>query len=160
MSEIQQKIEEILRKRRACSDKCKAQLVGLKFLSDSFTELKENLSDNVYPEFEDTKNLIFSRIDEIEKNLVKVREKAEYLQKRFERQTVNLGVAGVTHAGKSTLLQAISGLSDNEIPKADKSDKNYGNPTTAVHSEIYNSPKKEAIVFFRTTAEFNAHINE
>ena len=160
MSEIQQKIEEILRKRRTCSDKCKAQLVGLKRLSDSFTELKENLSDNVYPEFEDTKNLIFSRIDEIEKNITKVREKAEYLQKRFERQTVNLGVAGVTHAGKSTLLQAISGLSDNEIPKADKSDKNYGNPTTAVHSEIYNSPKKEAIVFFRTTSEFIAHINE
>ena len=160
MSEIQQKIEEILRKRRTCSDKCKAQLVGLKRLSDSFTELKENLSDNVYPEFEDTKNLIFSRIDEIEKNITKVREKAEYHQKRFERQTVNLGVAGVTHAGKSTLLQAISGLSDSEIPKADKSDKNYGNPTTAVHSEIYNSPKKEAIVFFRTTSEFIAHINE
>ena len=160
MTEIQQKIEEILRKRHACSDKCKAQLAGLKLLSDSFTELKENLSNNVYPEFEETKNLIFSRIDEIEKNLAKVKGKAEYLQKRFERQTVNLGVAGVTHAGKSTLLQAISGLSDNEIPKADKSDKNYGNPTTAVHSEIYNSPKKEAIVFFRTTSEFIAHINE
>lgn len=160
MSDIQQKIDEILRKRRGCVDKCKSQLAGLKQLSDSFTELKDNLSNNVYPEFEDDKNLFFSRIEEIEKNIAKVKEKANYLQKRFERQTVNLGVAGVTHAGKSTLLQAISGLSDSEIPKADKSDINYGNPTTAVHSEIYNSPKKEAIVFFRTTSEFIALVNE
>ena len=160
MSDIQQKIDEILKKRRGCVDKCKSQLAGLKLLSDSFTELKDNLSNNVYPEFEDDKNLFFSRIEEIEKNIAKVKEKANYLQKRFERQTVNLGVAGVTHAGKSTLLQAISGLSDSEIPKADKSNKNYGNPTTAVHSEIYNSPKKEAIVFFRTTEEFISHVNE
>ncbi|MBP5370152.1 MAG: hypothetical protein J6Z01_17040 [Bacteroidales bacterium] len=160
MSELQEKIEKILSKRKTGLEECKKQLSVLNHLTDSFTELKDKLSENVYPEFEDSKNLYFSKINEIENSIMKVKEKTTYLQKRFERQTVNLGVAGVTHAGKSTLLQAISGLTDSEIPKADKDSENYGNPTTAAHSEIYNSPKKEAIVFFRTTSEFIAHINE
>lgn len=160
MSELQEKIEKILSKRKASLEECKKQLSVLNHLTDAFTELKDKLSENVYPEFEDSKNLYFSKINEIENSILKVKEKTIYLQKRFERQTVNLGVAGVTHAGKSTLLQAISGLTDSEIPKADKDSENYGNPTTAAHSEIYNSPKKEAIVFFRTTSEFIAHINE
>ena len=151
MSELQEKIEKILSKRKTGLEECKKQLSVLNHLTDSFTELKDKLSENVYPEFEDSKNLYFSKINEIENSIMKVKEKTTYLQKRFERQTVNLGVAGVTHAGKSTLLQAISGLTDSEIPKADKDSENYGNPTTAAHSEIYNSPKKEAIVFFRTT---------
>lgn len=55
------------------------------------------------------------------------------LEARFGRQSINLGVSGQARVGKSTLLQAISGLSDDQVPTG------MGHPVTAVRSQIYHS---------------------
>lgn len=57
------------------------------------------------------------------------------LEARFGRQSINLGVSGQARVGKSTLLQAISGLDDEQVPTG------TGHPVTAVRSQIFHSPK-------------------
>ncbi|XRQ04538.1 hypothetical protein ACN3XK_49435 [Actinomadura welshii] len=49
------------------------------------------------------------------------------------RRTVNIGVSGRARNGKSTLLQSLSGLSDEQIPTG------RGQPVTAVRSRIHHS---------------------
>lgn len=56
------------------------------------------------------------------------------VQSRFSRATLNLGVSGQARTGKSTLLQSISGLGDDQIPVGS------GLPVTAVRSRIFNVP--------------------
>lgn len=57
---------------------------------------------------------------------------------RFGRRTVNLGVSGQARVGKSTLLQALSGLDDSAIPTG------TGNPVTAVRSRIVSGAERVA----------------
>jgi len=52
---------------------------------------------------------------------------------RMARTTVNLGVGGAARNGKSTLLQAFTGLGDDQIPTGS------GLPVTAVRSRIFHS---------------------
>lgn len=55
------------------------------------------------------------------------------LETRLSRGTINVGVSGRARVGKSTLLQAFSGLSDEQIPTGS------GLPVTAVRSRIFHS---------------------
>ena len=52
---------------------------------------------------------------------------------RVSRHTVNIGVSGRARNGKSTLLQSLSGLDDDQIPTG------RGQPVTAVRSRIFHS---------------------
>lgn len=70
------------------------------------------------------------------------------LEAEFTRDTLNIGVSGVARTGKSTTLQHITGLSDQQIPSGGL------NPVTAVRSEIYNSPRNQAVITFKTEREF------
>jgi hypothetical protein len=54
---------------------------------------------------------------------------------RFSRETVNIGVSGSARVGKSTLLQSISGLGDEQIPTG------RDIPVTAVRSRIFHSTR-------------------
>lgn len=68
---------------------------------------------------------------------------------RLSRPTINIGISGQARAGKSTLLQKISGLSDEQVPTGDAI------PVTAVRSKIFNcfdNPK--AIVSFHDYTSF------
>ena len=56
------------------------------------------------------------------------------LEARFARDTVNIGVSGQARVGKSTLLQAVSGLGDDQIPTG------QALPVTAVRSRIFHAP--------------------
>jgi hypothetical protein len=56
------------------------------------------------------------------------------LETRFARDTVNLGVSGQARVGKSTLLQSVSGLTDDQIPTG------QALPVTAVRSRIFHAP--------------------
>jgi hypothetical protein len=56
------------------------------------------------------------------------------LETRFARDTVNVGVSGQARVGKSTLLQAVSGLDDDQIPTG------QALPVTAVRSRIFHAP--------------------
>ena len=76
------------------------------------------------------------------------RDSLDELKAEFTRDTLNIGVSGAARTGKSTTLQHITGLTDRQIPSGGL------NPVTAVRSEIYNSPRNEAVVTFKTEREF------
>ena len=56
------------------------------------------------------------------------------LEARLARDTVNVGVSGQARVGKSTLLQSVSGLGDDQIPTG------QALPVTAVRSRIFHTP--------------------
>lgn len=154
MSDIQQKIDEILRKRKTNVEKLLEQEKAISDLKTSIYEIKKKIKDVKL----DNAETYVSRLENADKKLSDASQKLEHLKNRFDRETINLGVSGVSHAGKSTLLQAITGLSNNEIPKAEEG-ANYANPTTAVRSQIYNG-ESHAVVKFRTESEFVKMVNE
>lgn len=56
------------------------------------------------------------------------------LEARFARDTINIGVSGQARVGKSTMLQSVSGLQDDQIPTG------QALPVTAVRSRIFHAP--------------------
>ncbi|MGD9888971.1 MAG: hypothetical protein AB7S56_06880, partial [Halothiobacillaceae bacterium] len=78
----------------------------------------------------------FRSVD-IRKDIAKAVELLRVLDVRFSRKTINIGVSGRARVGKSTLLQAISGLEDEQIPTGS------GIPVTAVRSQIFHSTTKQ-----------------
>ena len=58
------------------------------------------------------------------------------LEARTGRATINIGVSGQARVGKSTLLQTISGLSEEQVPTGS------GIPVTAVRSRIRHSSSR------------------
>ena len=65
-------------------------------------------------------------------------EAVRTLQRRVNRDTVNIGVIGLTHAGKSTLLRKLTGLTEGQIPS------NETSSTTATPSRIFHEPRDAA----------------
>lgn len=81
--------------------------------------------------------------------VIQERQAWENLWKRFERNSVNIGVVGLARQGKSTFLQAVSGLTDNEIPSSD------GQPCTTVQSNIFHSDGiTSGVVHFHSEKSF------
>ena len=76
------------------------------------------------------------------------RDSLDELKAEFTRDTLNIGVSGAARTGKSTTLQHITGLTDRQIPSGGL------NPVTAVRSEIYNSPRNEVVITFKTERDF------
>lgn len=74
------------------------------------------------------------------------------LKERFSRDTINIGVSGQARVGKSTLLQSVSGLGENQIPTGDNL------PVTAVKSQIFHSDKNIAHIEFHNFESFKDSI--
>ena len=76
-----------------------------------------------------------------------------HVRARVGRKTINIGVSGRARMGKSTLLQSLSGLGDNQIPTGE------GPPVTAVRSRIYHSlAQSRAVLAMHTEASFCAQV--
>jgi hypothetical protein len=71
--------------------------------------------------------------EEIRKDIAAAIGLLRILETRYARPTINIGVSGSARMGKSTLLQSISGLQDEQIPTGS------GIPVTAVRSKIFYS---------------------
>jgi energy-coupling factor transporter ATP-binding protein EcfA2 len=72
-----------------------------------------------------------------------------HVRARVSRNTINIGVSGRARMGKSTLLQSLSGLGDNQIPSGE------GPPVTAVRSRIFHSlTQSRAVLITHTEASF------
>jgi energy-coupling factor transporter ATP-binding protein EcfA2 len=79
------------------------------------------------------------------------------LQRRVRRETVNIGVIGLTGAGKSTLLRKLSGLTEQHIPS------NRFSSTTATPSRIFHEtgPRSgRAVLSLHTWESFRAEVLE
>jgi hypothetical protein len=77
------------------------------------------------------------------------------LHGRVYRETVNIGVIGQTHAGKSTLLRKLSGLGEEHIPS------NRFSSTTATPSKIFHNPHSgpgRAVLTLHTWGTFRAEV--
>lgn len=70
------------------------------------------------------------------------------VQARFSRQTINIGVSGRARVGKSTILQSVSGLSDDQVPTGE--DLNV----TAVRSRLFHASRPRAFLSFHTRQTF------
>ena len=82
-----------------------------------------------------------------------VRDLAQ-LESRFSRPTLNIGIVGNAGQGKSTLLQKLTGLSDDEIPSGG------GGDCTGAAAIIENSNNREvyADIEFYSESEFLSRI--
>ena len=77
------------------------------------------------------------------------------LHQRVHRETVNIGVIGVTGAGKSTLLRKLTGLSQEHIPS------NRYVSSTATPSRIFHVPATErsrAVLHLHTWPTFRSEV--
>ena len=87
--------------------------------------------------------------------LQKCLNECEHLEKRFNRETINISVVGRAGQGKSRLLQSISGVEDDIIP-ADK-----GGDCTGAKSTIANADSElYAQIKFYSQQEIVAQIND
>lgn len=158
MAELKTKIDEILSERKSRIGMISSRNDLIDSLYPNLQKIQKTISELGVEGADEKARIIESFLT----NLDQAREKLRLLKKRYAKDTINIGVSGFTHAGKSTLLQAISGLSDNEIPKADEDDEDSLHATTAICSQIFNSPEKYAEVFYKTDKEFvefvNAHL--
>jgi len=77
------------------------------------------------------------------------------LRERVHRETINIGVIGLTGAGKSTLLRRLSGLDEDHIPS------NRYVSSTATPSRIFNEPreaKDRAVLHLHTWPTFRDEV--
>lgn len=108
--EISQEVEQVLAKRKPTYEKCSEIGKMLKNLKEDLQDFKSltNLLSNKQ-DIESKSNKIYILVQE----LIATTDK---LKIRFSRETLNIGVIGMARQGKSTLLQSLTGLTNNEIP--------------------------------------------
>ena len=155
MKELQTKIDEILSERKSRIEMISSRNDLIDSLYPNLQKIQKTVSELGVEGAAEKVEVISTFLSHLDQ----AREKLRLLKKRYEKDTVNIGVSGFTHAGKSTLLQAVSGLSDDEIPKADEKSSNSLHATTAICSQIFNSPDKYAEVTYKSSSEFSAFIN-
>ena len=134
MSRRTQQIEQIIQQRVPLVAHIKAVEENLEKLAAEFVALEEfrhrlmaAVNNPLAKKFLERFDFLFIRGQVTEQI-----SQLEFLRKRFSRDTLNIGLVGLMGQGKSTLLQKISGLSDDVIPAR------KGGACTAVRSTIYH----------------------
>lgn len=152
---IKMQIDAILAKRRE-------RLPGVRRRAEQWSDLLVSLREldgalaglHGLPDLELTGTLAHSdRIAAIQAEVAALEASEMRTAARFGRDQVNIGVAGAARVGKSTLLQTITGLTDQEIPTGS------GLPVTAARSRIAHTQSgQRAIVSFHSFASFAAEV--
>lgn len=94
-----------------------------------------------------------ARLEELSSYAVDAITELTAVRHRLERDTVNIGVSGRARVGKSTLLQTLAGLTDQEIPTGS------GLPVTAVRSRIFHSTGEPgSTIRFHTDGSFLSEV--
>ena len=135
---IADRIAQLLRARQERLPHVQAEVARWRQVDENLVELASALEalrrhPSVSPD--DAVDLTVPRLPEIQASVKDVIELFGAVEARFSRETVNVGVSGSARVGKSTLLQSISGLTNEQIPTG------RDIPVTAVRSRIYHSPR-------------------
>ena len=145
LDNIRSEIDKAVQQRKKYKDLVNGKV---KIMNDLKARIKECIQKVSSSSFEN-KGIYKSKLISAEESIDQILNDSAPLINRFNRDTINLGVAGATQAGKSTLLEAISGV---QLPRA--KGKHAGDSTTAAKSVIINSSEKRAIVYFRNKQQF------
>ncbi|OQW91925.1 MAG: hypothetical protein BWK78_03210 [Thiotrichaceae bacterium IS1] len=162
-SNISQIVKDLLDRRhnkvealRKIQDGLAEFVVQLDELRKLAIETGKEPDDTVSPQFKQAVAAVPQQIGSVEQEsslqgkVSKLRSEVNKITERFQKDAINIGVMGQAKQGKSTTLQKISGLTDNEIPSAS------GLPLTRAKSKIHHiaqgTPYAEMI--FHTKDEF------
>ncbi len=140
---IAQQIELILEKRQGQARNIEIVLDKWINLKKLLEKLENERHKHLNGESEGHSNFI-KRLEKIDfpkliKEINQVLNELENLKKRLSRKTLNIGVVGRMRQGKSTVLQNLTGLSDDEIPTSS------GGVCTRSLSKIYHESNSETI---------------
>lgn len=91
-------------------------------------------------------------LDRLRSDVSATLEDLRAARSRFARPTINIGVSGKARVGKSTLLQSVSGLTDDQIPTGPDV------PVTAVRSRIMQSDRQRAVLHMHSVESFLADV--
>lgn len=145
LDKIQQEIDKAVKKREHYKTLVNGKVDLLNKLRTQVQECIQKVSASSF----ENKAIYKEKLNQAKESIDQILKDSAPLINRFNRDTINLGVAGATQAGKSTLLEAISGV---QLPRA--KGKHAGDSTTAAKSVIINSSEKRAIVYFRNKQQF------
>jgi hypothetical protein len=141
MTDFQGKIIAILQKRKENLPKLEAESVKIAKLRGDFRKLRSLLVELGSKDKKGALGGLSQAIALLDEGLNSLSERdrqIEHIARRFERPTINIGVSGQARVGKSTLLQKIAGLGDDEIPTGS------GGPVTATRSQIFNQAEGQS----------------
>lgn len=152
VDDLQERIDELLERRGRIAAKVDARALALGEVNSDVARLAESITS--LPEAilqDEAVRAAASRIHSFQSRS-ELRNGIDGLRAtlgRLGRETINVGVSGQARTGKSTLLQAISGLGDDQIPTG------RGLPVTAVRSRIFHDPtSRRAIIRLHSEHSF------
>ena len=123
---------------------------GLTELEMHLENLQQMIDEQTIPtDLNEVAQQITQQMGSLRQETLELDEAVTHVTKRFNKETINIGVAGKARQGKSTLLQKISGLSNQEIPTSDEL------PCTGTKSKIFHTEENpHAKVEFYAKEEF------
>ncbi|MBA4192778.1 MAG: hypothetical protein C0467_32845 [Planctomycetaceae bacterium] len=154
MSKLREFIQRVLSKRQSQKPKLEAVQQDLRDLGQHLEHLRllatnTSASGDALPDLRQRAASLVTGIDSLTTQVNDGISRAANLLVRFGKNTINIGVAGKARQGKSTILQAISGLDDRVIPTSD------GLPCTGAKSRIlHRTDDPHAEIEFYTASEF------
>jgi len=155
---IQERIAAIVEKRRARLPDVRNLIQQWELMDQDLVALASAVGDLcAHPRTpaEVRQSMAAVSIDGARTGIVQAVELLRLLEARFSRGTINIGVSGRARVGKSTLLQSVSGLSNEQIPTGS------GLPVTAVRSRIFHSSAySRAKLALHTFATFRKEVLE
>ena len=146
-------IEKVVKKRKKALNK-----IGetINFIEATIEKLASFKRENDQLKRNDNTGLVSSiDLDNYVSELVLEKDYWKKIEQRFKRDTLNIGVVGKMGQGKSTFLQTVTALSDEEIPAKS------GPACTSVQSVIRNySGEEYAMIEFYSEEEFIREVIE
>ena len=148
--QLKQKIDDILQKRKKLSHVVKSQAERIASLKRILAELIDQIPIIADQAIDQDLLTMKANLESTRQRIIDQEKDFEMLYRRFDRQTINIGVIGQARQGKSTLLRRLSGLSEQVIPSRE------GTFCTSAQSIIYHHDHSRtyAKVYFYSESEF------
>lgn len=146
MSDIKTRLSEIIADRSKRAEKIGGELKKWKEIRDQIkgTLDKFRRAEGLNPDLSTYSSLLDQALSNIRGVIADYERELE----RFERKSLCIGIGGQARVGKSTFLQSVTGLGEDQIPTSDKFF------TTAIRSRIENSREGVAIADFHSEESF------
>jgi len=146
MSDIKTRLSEIIADRSGRAEKIGGELKKWKEIRDQIkgTLDKFRRAEGLNPDLSTYSSLLDQALSNIRVVIADYERELE----RFERKSLCIGIGGQARVGKSTFLQSVTGLGEDQIPTSDKFF------TTAIRSRIENSREGVAIADFHSEESF------